>query len=371
MKTLRILGWAVGLLVLAGPAGAQIRTVVQTMDYHNNVTFVIPPFFASPLDPEVHLDSSPYYRTNIEDWNWTHNLTAVRPAAALGIQAATLTITAWDVGSLAEGEDHVIYIGGDTYYSDVFNAWLYDRTGVQLGVLKSFYEANVTVPWPSTGQRADYATRFSRTTFNIPEAALDTLWNDNELTFWIDIDQSDPNGNKVTLIDSTLAVEYIIPSPPAGTLPVYRFWSPTLPGIPHFYTIDEAEKQYVVDNYPNDWTYEGVAYNALPVDTNNIDARPVYRFWSAPLGGHFYTMDETEKNYVMETLSDWWTFEGAVFAAFPESNHPDDTYPVHRFWSESLGHHFYTMDEAEKQYVIEHYPDVWTYEGVAWYAYVP
>ena len=374
MRTVGILGLAMGVLVLVGPAGAQVRTVVQTMDYADDswsqgIWFAVPN--NTPDTADIHLDTSPYYRTNIEDWKWTHDLTTVRPAAALGIESATLTITAWDVASLDEGEDFLIYIGGGTYFNEVFNAWLYDKTGVLLGLLKSFYDAPVTVPWPSTGQRTDYASRFSRTTFTIPPAQLDTLWNQNKLTFWIDIDQSDPNGNKVTLIDSSLSVRYIIPGPPADSLPVYRFWSSTLKGYPHFYTIDAAEKQSVIDNYPVDWTYEGIAYNALPVDTTVANARPVYRFWSPVFEGHFYTMNEAEKQSVIDELSFWWTFEGPAFAAFPEDSHPADTYPVHRFWSDSLAHHFYTMDEAEKQYVIENYAGIYTYEGIAWYAYVP
>jgi uncharacterized repeat protein (TIGR02543 family) len=219
MKTLRILGVAVAVLLLSGAAGAQSQTVVQTMDYtydgwSQGVWFGVPNY---PPNEDIHLDCSPYYRTNTEDWCWQHDLTAARPAGALGIQSATLTITAWDVGSLAEGEDHVIYIGGGVYYSDIFGAWFYDRTGILLGLLDSYYDAPVSVPWPATGQRVDYASRFSRTTFTLPASALDTLWNSDKLTFWIDIDQSDPNGNRVTLIDSTVSVEYITSGPPAGT----------------------------------------------------------------------------------------------------------------------------------------------------------
>ena len=43
--------------------------------------------------------------------------------------------------------------------------------------------------------------------------------------------------------------------------------------------------------------------------------------------------------------------------------------PVYRFWSEQLGHHFYTIDEAEKNVLIENYSQVWEFEGIVWYAY--
>ena len=33
------------------------------------------------------------------------------------------------------------------------------------------------------------------------------------------------------------------------------------------------------------------------------------------------------------------------------------------------GGHFYTMNETEKNKLITTYPDAWTYEDVAWYAF--
>jgi hypothetical protein len=368
MKTMRVFGLAFGVLLLAGPAGAQIRTVVQTMDYLNNGNFITPPFFADPTSSEVHLDGSPYYRTNIEDWNWTHDLTSFRPSGALGIQSATLTVTAWDAGSLEEGEDHYIYIGGGLKWSDVFGAYLYDRTGVQLGWLMSFYEAPVTVPWPSEGQRADYASRFSRTTFSLPTAALDTLWNSNALTFWIDIDQAGPDGVKVTLIDSRLSVEYIIPGPPADSVPVSRFWYAGR--SEHVFTIDPNEAQWLIDNYSDVWIPEGIPFNVLPLDTANANAQPVYRFWAVGTGSHFYTIDTAERDQIIQDWPEYWIYEGPVFAAFPEGQAPADAYPVYRFWYNGQADHFYTMDEGEKQWLIDNYSNVWVYEDIAFYAYI-
>ena len=43
----------------------------------------------------------------------------------------------------------------------------------------------------------------------------------------------------------------------SGTLPVYRFNT----GTYHFYTISESEKNYVLQNYPN-FTLEGIAFYA-------------------------------------------------------------------------------------------------------------
>jgi hypothetical protein len=64
-----------------------------------------------------------------------------------------------------------------------------------------------------------------------------------------------------------------------------------------------------------------------------------------------------------------WTYEGIAFYAYPEGQQPGDVEPVYRFWSPVLGTHFYTISETEKNKLVDNYPDVWTYEGIVWYAY--
>jgi hypothetical protein len=42
---------------------------------------------------------------------------------------------------------------------------------------------------------------------------------------------------------------------------------------------------------------------------------------------------------------------------------------VCHFWSPQNAGHFYAISEQEKDKLIKDYPpDVWTYEGIAWYA---
>lgn len=151
-----------------------------------------------------------------------------------------------------------------------------------------------------------------------------------------------------------------------GLGPVYRFWSPLK--SKHFYTLSGAERDGLVTEYPDTWLYENIAYYAfyVPMDDN---LRPVYRFWSSKLDAHFWTISEIEKNLVIEEYSDDWTFEGVVFYAYAAGEQPLSARPVHRFWSDQLGHHFYTISETEKDLLIENYPTVWTYEGVGWYAF--
>jgi hypothetical protein len=149
-------------------------------------------------------------------------------------------------------------------------------------------------------------------------------------------------------------------------MPVYRFWSPTLGK--HFYTISETEKNWLIDSYAYVWTPEGIVYYAF-AQASEPNLLPVYRFWSPQLGGHFYTISDAEKDSLIEKYPDVWTFEGPVFFAWPEGQQPAGASPVHRFWSASLGSHFYTISTAERDNLINQYQDVWTYEGIAWYAY--
>jgi hypothetical protein len=99
------------------------------------------------------------------------------------------------------------------------------------------------------------------------------------------------------------------------------------------------------------------------------DLAPVYRFWSDKLGGHFYTISEAEKNQIIKDYPKVWTFEGIAFYAWPPDKAPVGSKPVYRFWSDTLGHHFYTISEGEKQKLLNQQPKVWTFECVAWYAF--
>ena len=114
----------------------------------------------------------------------------------------------------------------------------------------------------------------------------------------------------------------------SSTSPVYRFWSPVYSR--HFYTIDEAERDQVINNYSHVWTYEGVAYYAFTSDTGP-DTLPVYRFWSGTLRTHFYTISESERDKLINGYSQIWTYEGVAFYAYAEGQQPSGTTPIYRW----------------------------------------
>jgi hypothetical protein len=166
---------------------------------------------------------------------------------------------------------------------------------------------------------------------------------------------------------SAIIDDIVIGADPAGSaIPVYHLWSPVLDD--HLFTIGAAEKQHLIDVWPSVWTFEGISYFTLPAG-GDPNLSPVYRFWSPVLSSHFYTIGEDESAYLLRQFRDVWTLEGIAFRAFAEGRQPADASPVYRFWSNSLGRHFYTIDAQERDDLVQNQSDIWTLEGVAWYAY--
>ena len=134
----------------------------------------------------------------------------------------------------------------------------------------------------------------------------------------------------------------------------------------YFYTTDGLEKDELLQDAQGAWAYEGVAFYVYG-DEDEPGLVPVHRFHSEILNSYLYTASEPEKNKIVDQFSDVWSYRGIAFHVFPD-NDPSDTLPVHRFWSDSIGCHFYTIDDNEKAELIAG-SDVWIYEGVVWYAY--
>jgi len=153
---------------------------------------------------------------------------------------------------------------------------------------------------------------------------------------------------------------------PAGTVPVHRFMSNANNEM-HVYTIDAAEVAKLTSTLAWAYTDEGIAYYAP--DGSDSRAVPVYRFWSKITGAHFFTISVAEKNKIETQLAYAWASEGPVFYAYPEGSQPAGTSPVYRFWSAAAGCHFFTMSTTERDKLKTTYAYRWSDEGIAWYAY--
>ncbi|OHB65643.1 MAG: hypothetical protein A2Y76_04445 [Planctomycetes bacterium RBG_13_60_9] len=149
--------------------------------------------------------------------------------------------------------------------------------------------------------------------------------------------------------------------------PVYRFWKPA--DNTHFYTIEESEKDKLIRDYSHIYTFEGPAYYAYVKDQPPTGTLPVYRFWKASDNTHFYTIEEAEKQKLVDNYSHIYTYEGPAFYAYAIGQHPIDTLPVYRFWKASDNTHFFTIKESEKDKLILLYSHMFTFENAVWYAY--
>jgi len=168
-----------------------------------------------------------------------------------------------------------------------------------------------------------------------------------------------------TLPDGT--VYHFLGNRGPGVSGVYRFWSPDTGR--HFYTADKRERDDLSIRHTRQWKDEGAVFYVYREGQQPADALPVHRLWSNVLRTRFYTMNEAEKDKLMQDPSGAWTYEGIAWHAYPEGRQPAETLPVHRFWSDALGSHFYTIDGAEKDKLVREYAHVWKYEGVVWYAF--
>lgn len=155
---------------------------------------------------------------------------------------------------------------------------------------------------------------------------------------------------------------------PIGTAPVYRFWS----GSTHFYTQLPEERDLLTTDkdFKDVWGYEGAQFVTGVFDVNAnkcMSGTPAYRFWSNSMQTHFYAESEEIKNLVEEQWADAWDYEKIAFCV--ELEQVEGTVPMYRFWSESLGKHFYTISETDMQTIKDNWSDIWAFESIVFYAY--
>ena len=164
----------------------------------------------------------------------------------------------------------------------------------------------------------------------------------------------DVAGNSETshTLDFTLAA--------GSSLPVYRFYNARA-GV-HFYTASAAERDNVINTLGSVYRFEGPAYG---INTGNAaNTVPLYRFYNVRAGVHFYTASEAEKANVIGTLGSVYRYEGIAYWVAAGGS---TTSPVYRFYNLRAGVHFYTASAAERDNVINTLGSVYRFEGPAFY----
>lgn len=153
----------------------------------------------------------------------------------------------------------------------------------------------------------------------------------------------------------------VVPPRPDGSYPIYRFWSAL--HTHHFFTMSAYERDYIIATWPNVWSYEGVSYYAHQGAVAGTS--PLYRFWSDPYQGHFFTSSEAERAYFL-SMPHLWTYERIAYYVY--NYQAPGSSAVYRFWSDLYKGYFYTISASEKDYVIATWPNVWSYQGIGFYA---
>jgi len=152
---------------------------------------------------------------------------------------------------------------------------------------------------------------------------------------------------------------------PYQPIPLHRFGRPS--NSSHFFTANEAEYQNVLTFVDKGiFVYEGVSHHV--VGNHTLQSQPVYRLYNRLSGSHFYTATRDEMLQVLSNPNRIFSYEGVAFYVFlsPEPG----TMPVYRFYAPPTGSHFFTISESEKNMLQNSIPlERLSYDGVAWYAY--
>jgi hypothetical protein len=145
--------------------------------------------------------------------------------------------------------------------------------------------------------------------------------------------------------------------------PVYQFYSPT--DDRHYFTNREGEKDYIIANWSNYWSYVGIAWYGFA--TEQPGTIPVYQFYSPSDDRHYFTSREGEKDYIIANWPNYWSYVGVAWYAYAVEE--PGTIPVYQFYSSSHDRHYFTSREEEKDYIIANWSNYWSYVGIAWYGH--
>ncbi len=151
-----------------------------------------------------------------------------------------------------------------------------------------------------------------------------------------------------------------------GLAAVYRFWLPRTGR--HFFTADKQERNRMRVTYAGACVDEDAVFYAYA--ESRPGTRPVHRFWSERLQAHLYTLSATEKSKLEGDLSGTWAYQGVAFYAYPEPSRAE-LVPVYRLVSRASGAYLYTAGARERERLVRGSSPGWIDEGIAWYAYGP
>lgn len=155
---------------------------------------------------------------------------------------------------------------------------------------------------------------------------------------------------------------------------IYRFYNLRTRNT-HFYTQSVDEAKFVFDNSQPGGIWPGVFEQEKPTFSGEIytdvcpgTSQPVYRFFNKRTQDtHFYAFGQEEYDVVINNFSDRFSDEGIAFCAY--DTQVDGTVPVYRWLNKIEGDtHFYTAEQSEKEFVDTSLTDIFEFEKVSFYA---
>lgn len=142
--------------------------------------------------------------------------------------------------------------------------------------------------------------------------------------------------------------------------PIYRFYNATTGA--HFFTPNVVERDMVIQSLPA-FAYEGVAFYSYASAASGQS--PVFRFYNTASGAHFYTISAAERDFVQSTLPTY-RYEGSGWWA--QALAGNNAVGVYRFYKPKANTHFYTINPAERDFLIANNKE-YSYEGLVYYAW--
>lgn len=141
--------------------------------------------------------------------------------------------------------------------------------------------------------------------------------------------------------------------------PVYRFYNVT--NNTHFFTPSASERDTVISRWPNIYRFEGLAYYTNPANNTT----PLTRLYNKVSNSHFYTASWSEAASALAKWPAVFQLDGPTYAVNPGP--VPNSLPVYRFYNMRNGSHFFTASETEKNMVIATWPNIYRFEGPAFW----
>ncbi len=184
----------------------------------------------------------------------------------------------------------------------------------------------------------------------VSAAEMDSIAESMEnITEFQEEDAPEIDGDTSTFYEGDVLVNEAESTASTMEKPVYRLYNRR--NGEHFYTLNLTERYYLINS---GWVNEGIGWFAP--DTSST---PVYRLLSLKSYKHHYTTSQNERDVLVKLGS--WRYEGISW-------YSDDkkSVPLYRQYNRKSGDHHYTADANEYHVLTTKYS--WNAEGIAWYA---